>query len=69
MAPFFYKSQYFWNLGFDLIFRWINTKHGIPSTDVAKNWGVTLKTAWRMGWVIKSELVLPTRINNLLLRV
>ncbi|WP_375317029.1 hypothetical protein [Spiroplasma endosymbiont of Virgichneumon dumeticola] len=28
---------------FYIIFRWINTKHGIPSTDVAKELGVTLK--------------------------
>ncbi|WP_252319298.1 hypothetical protein [Spiroplasma endosymbiont of Lariophagus distinguendus] len=39
---------------FYLIFRWINTKHGIPSTDVAKELGVTLKTAWRMGHKIRT---------------
>ncbi|BDT02842.1 hypothetical protein [Spiroplasma ixodetis] len=37
-------------------FRWINTKHGIPSTDVAKELGVTLKTAWRMGHKIRSAI-------------
>ncbi|WP_342254619.1 hypothetical protein [Spiroplasma endosymbiont of Zeiraphera isertana] len=29
---------------FYLIFRWINTKHGIPATDVARELGVTYKT-------------------------
>ncbi|WP_339048833.1 IS1595 family transposase [Spiroplasma endosymbiont of Colias croceus] len=41
---------------FYLIFRWINTKHGIPSTDVAKELAVTLKTAWRMGHKIRSAI-------------
>ncbi|WP_252319759.1 hypothetical protein [Spiroplasma endosymbiont of Lariophagus distinguendus] len=50
---------------FYLIFRWINTKHGIPSTDVAKE----LKF-WKLlkEWVIKSELVLLNKNHNLLLR-
>ncbi|WP_286642801.1 hypothetical protein [Spiroplasma ixodetis] len=43
----------FW---FYLIFRWINTKHGITSTDVAKELGVTLKTAWRMGHEIRNRI-------------
>ncbi|BDT03677.1 hypothetical protein [Spiroplasma ixodetis] len=41
----FSKSQTPLISWFYLIFRWINTKHGIPSTDVAKELGVTLKTA------------------------
>ncbi len=50
----FYKSQIPLKSWFYLIFRWINTKHGIPSTDVAKELGVTLKTAWRMGHKIRT---------------
>ncbi|WP_342253735.1 IS1595 family transposase [Spiroplasma endosymbiont of Zeiraphera isertana] len=52
----FYKSQTPLTSWFYLIFRWINTKHGIPSTDVAKELGVTLKTAWRMGHKIRSAI-------------
>ncbi|WP_252318885.1 hypothetical protein [Spiroplasma endosymbiont of Lariophagus distinguendus] len=42
-----------------------NTKHGIPSTDVAKELKI-----WKLleEWVIKSELVLPNKNHNLLLR-
>ncbi|BDT04549.1 IS1595 family transposase [Spiroplasma ixodetis] len=52
----FSKSQTPLISWFYLIFRWINTKHGIPSTDVAKELGVTLKTAWRMGHKIRSAI-------------
>lgn len=52
----FYKSQIPLTSWFYLIFRWINTKHGIPSTDVAKELGVTLKTAWKMGHKIRSAI-------------
>ncbi|WP_281748257.1 hypothetical protein [Spiroplasma ixodetis] len=52
----FSKSQTSLTSWFYLIFRWINTKHGIPSTDVAKELGVTLKTAWRMGHKIRSAI-------------
>ncbi|WP_342253351.1 hypothetical protein [Spiroplasma endosymbiont of Zeiraphera isertana] len=52
----FYKSQTPLTSWFYLIFRWIKTKHGIPSTDVAKELGVTLKTAWRMGHKIRSAI-------------
>lgn len=49
----FYKSQTPLTSWFYLIFRWINTKHGIPATDVARELGVTYKTAWRMGHKIR----------------
>ncbi|WJG69412.1 transposase, Sixod1 group, IS1595 family [Spiroplasma ixodetis Y32] len=52
----FYKSQTPLRFWFYLIFRWINTKHGITSTDVAKELGVTLKTAWRMGHEIRNRI-------------
>lgn len=52
----FYKSQTPLRLWFYLIFRWINTKHGIPSTDVARELGVTLKTAWRMNHKIRTAI-------------
>ncbi|WP_375317972.1 IS1595 family transposase [Spiroplasma endosymbiont of Virgichneumon dumeticola] len=52
----FSKSQTPLISWFYLIFRLINTKHGIPSTDVAKELGVTLKTAWRMGHKIRSAI-------------
>lgn len=52
----FSRSQTPLTSWFYLIFRWINTKHGIPSTDVAKELGVTLKTAWRMGHKIRSAI-------------
>lgn len=52
----FSKSQMPLIYWFYLIFRWINTKHGIPSTDVAKELGVTLKTAWRMGHKIRNRI-------------
>ncbi|BDT04231.1 IS1595 family transposase [Spiroplasma ixodetis] len=52
----FSKSQTSLTSWFYLIFRWINTKHGIPSTDVAKELGVTLKTAWRMDHKIRSAI-------------
>ncbi|WP_375318176.1 hypothetical protein [Spiroplasma endosymbiont of Virgichneumon dumeticola] len=52
----FSKSQTPLISWFYLIFRWIKTKHGIPSTDVAKELGVTLKTAWRMGHKIRSAI-------------
>ncbi len=54
----FYKSQTQMTSWFYLIFRWINTKHGIPATDVARELGVTYKTAWRMCHEIR------TRIGN-----
>ncbi|WP_375317510.1 hypothetical protein [Spiroplasma endosymbiont of Virgichneumon dumeticola] len=62
----FSKSQTPLISWFYLIFRWINTKHGILSTDVAKELGVTLKTAWRMGH--KSEVPLLNKNLNSLLR-
>ncbi|WP_342254669.1 IS1595 family transposase [Spiroplasma endosymbiont of Zeiraphera isertana] len=52
----FSRSQIPLKSWFYLIFRWINTKHGIPSTDVAKELGVTLKTAWRMGHEIRKRI-------------
>ncbi|WP_286641404.1 IS1595 family transposase [Spiroplasma ixodetis] len=52
----FYKSQTPLRFWFYLIFRWINTKHGITSTDVAKELGVTLKTAWKMGHEIRNRI-------------
>ncbi|BDT05052.1 hypothetical protein [Spiroplasma ixodetis] len=50
----FSRSQTSLTSWFYLIFRWINTKHGIPSTDIAKELGVTLKTAWRMTHKIRT---------------
>ncbi|WP_286642155.1 IS1595 family transposase [Spiroplasma ixodetis] len=52
----FYKSQTPLRFWFYLIFRWINTKHGITSTDVAKELGVTLKNAWRMDHEIRNRI-------------
>ena len=52
----FYKSQTQLTSWFYLIFRWINTKHGIPATDVARELGVTYKTAWRMGHEIRTRI-------------
>ncbi|BDT03560.1 IS30 family transposase [Spiroplasma ixodetis] len=52
----FLRSQTSLTSWFYLIFRWINTKHGIPSTDIAKELGVTLKTAWRMTHKIRTRI-------------
>ncbi|WP_339041099.1 IS1595 family transposase [Spiroplasma endosymbiont of Apeira syringaria] len=52
----FSRSQTSLTSWFYLIFRWINTKHGIPSTDIAKELGVTLKTAWRMTHKIRTRI-------------
>jgi len=52
----FYKSQTKLTSWFYLIFRWINTKHGIPATDVARELGVTYKTVWRMGHEIRIRI-------------
>ncbi|WJG70035.1 transposase, Sixod1 group, IS1595 family [Spiroplasma ixodetis Y32] len=52
----FYKLQTPLRFWFYLIFRWINIKHGITSTDVAKELGVTLKTASRMGHEIRNRI-------------
>ncbi|WP_342261003.1 hypothetical protein [Spiroplasma endosymbiont of Notiophilus biguttatus] len=52
----FSRSQTSLRSWFYLIFRWINTKHGIPPTDVSKELGVTLKTAWRMGHKIRTRI-------------
>ncbi|WP_353306956.1 hypothetical protein [Spiroplasma ixodetis] len=52
----FHKSQTPLTSWFYLIFRWINTKHGIQSTDVARELGVTYKTAWRMGHEIRTRI-------------
>jgi len=52
----FSRSQTSLTSWFYLIFRWINTKHGIPATDVAKELGVTLKTAWKMGHEIRKRI-------------
>ncbi|WP_353305687.1 IS1595 family transposase [Spiroplasma ixodetis] len=52
----FHKSQTPLTSWFYLIFRWINTKHGIPSTDVARELGVTYKTTWRMGHEIRTRI-------------
>ncbi|WP_342261290.1 IS1595 family transposase [Spiroplasma endosymbiont of Notiophilus biguttatus] len=52
----FSRSQTSLRSWFYLIFRWINTKYGIPSTDVSKELGVTLKTAWRMGHKIRTRI-------------
>ncbi|WP_286640686.1 hypothetical protein [Spiroplasma ixodetis] len=63
----FYKSQTPLRFWFYLIFRWINTKHGIThQLMLQKNW-VWL---WKLleEWVMKSEIVLPNKNINLLLR-
>ncbi len=52
----FSRSQTSLTSWFYLIFRWINTKHGIPSTDIAKELGVTLKNAWRMTHKIRTRI-------------
>ncbi|WP_342261595.1 IS1595 family transposase [Spiroplasma endosymbiont of Notiophilus biguttatus] len=52
----FSRSQTSLRSWFYLIFRWINTKHGILSTNVSKELGVTLKTAWRMGHKIRTRI-------------
>ncbi len=52
----FSRSQTSLRSWFYLIFIWINTKHGIPLTDVSKELGVTLKTAWRMGHKIRTRI-------------
>ncbi|BDT03365.1 hypothetical protein SHM_10110 [Spiroplasma ixodetis] len=62
----FSKSQTSLISWFYLIFRWINTKHGIPSTDIAKELGVTLKTAWRMTHKIRTVPLLNKNLNSLL---
>lgn len=52
----FYNSQTSLTSWFYLIFRWMNTKHGIPATDVARELGVTYKTAWKMGHEIRTAI-------------
>ncbi|WP_339042802.1 hypothetical protein [Spiroplasma endosymbiont of Apeira syringaria] len=63
----FSRSQTSLTSWFYLIFRWINTKHGIPSTYIAKELGVTLKTAWRMTHKIRTRIA--KKNLNLLLKV
>ena len=62
----FYKSQTQLISWFYLIFWWINTKHGILATDVARELGVTLKTAWKMGHEIRKRIALNKNLNTLL---
>ncbi|WP_353306669.1 hypothetical protein [Spiroplasma ixodetis] len=52
----FHKSQTPLTSWFYLIFRWINTKHRIPSTDVARELGVTYKTGWRIGHELRTRI-------------